>query len=355
MADIKKKSMPQNEKRKPDSKLLQEQLMEYRSSNMETDPFRLVKVSDFRPVGDVKTRISYAVNKKKKVGDMEARGPYQILEEIEPGAVFTGEISVEKPHSGGHIKSPVPMDGLLAGIRTFFTAELNRENAELTKIGVQGAIVAEEKNAYPLRIGRHSGAESLTVSGHRNIKIMLGSKNSTFLDRATTLWLASESDNNKLNKGLRPFGWTLLAPLTPEMESILGKNEESYLREKTLAEGHLAAETETKRAAVARQRLEAEEALRLREQQERDEADRQEKLAAMSPDERDIVTIENPQVAENKVVDLYNRLNGLSDDLKVRAAGAMKAYWQQHGKWEKKTCTAKQLEKVKKVKLILGE
>jgi CRISPR-associated protein Csm5 len=353
MAEI-KKTMPQNERRRPDGKLLQEQLMEYRAGNMETDPFRLVKVSDFRPVGDVRTRISYAVNKKKKVGDIEARGPYQILEEIEPGNVFIGEISVEKPQSDKYIKSPVPIDGLLEGIRTFYTAELDRENAELNKIGVQG-VALEEKNARPLRIGRHSGAESLTVSGHRNIKIMLGRNNSTFLDHATTLWLASESDNNNLNKGLRPFGWTCLAPFTPEIERNLGKKEENYLREKALVEERLSADADTKRAVVERLRMKAEEALRLREQQERDELDRQEKLAAMCPDERDIVTIENPQVVENKVVDLYNRLNGLSDELKVRAAGAMKAYWQQHGKWEKKACSPKQLEKVKKVKQILGE
>ncbi|RLC14670.1 MAG: type III-A CRISPR-associated RAMP protein Csm5 [Deltaproteobacteria bacterium] len=32
----------------------------------QTDPFRLVKVSDFMPVGDISTRIVYAVNEKKK-------------------------------------------------------------------------------------------------------------------------------------------------------------------------------------------------------------------------------------------------------------------------------------------------
>src|SRR3989338_5162220 len=45
-----------------------------------SDPFRMVKVSDFLPVGDVKTKVVYAVNKKKKTSKFEAKGPFQIFE-----------------------------------------------------------------------------------------------------------------------------------------------------------------------------------------------------------------------------------------------------------------------------------
>ncbi len=46
------------------AKDLEQKLMDYKS--IDEDPFALVKVSDFQPVGDVKTKIVYAVNKKKK-------------------------------------------------------------------------------------------------------------------------------------------------------------------------------------------------------------------------------------------------------------------------------------------------
>jgi len=61
------------------------------------DPFRLIKVSDFMPAGDIKTKIFYIINKKKTASQKEASGPYQILETILPDACFTGEITIEAP------------------------------------------------------------------------------------------------------------------------------------------------------------------------------------------------------------------------------------------------------------------
>ncbi len=59
-------------------KVLLEKLLEIdrlsASEKMSMDPFRLVKVSDFRPVGPARTKIIYAVNKKKKPSDKDSRG-----------------------------------------------------------------------------------------------------------------------------------------------------------------------------------------------------------------------------------------------------------------------------------------
>jgi CRISPR-associated protein Csm5 len=76
---------------------------------------------------------------------------------------------------------------------------LNNELATLFKAG----------HTMLLRVGRHSGAEGVTIDGARNIKIMKGKGNSTdYLDHATTIWLAG--DVAKSNKGLLPFGWVLI-------------------------------------------------------------------------------------------------------------------------------------------------
>ena len=79
------------------------------------------------------------------------------------------------------------------------------------------------KSVFPLRLGRHSGAECLTIEGVRTIKIM-GKKGERPKDgpNSTTVWLAG--DSNKATSGLLPFGWVALevldvdptAPLWPE-------------------------------------------------------------------------------------------------------------------------------------------
>jgi hypothetical protein len=74
-----------------------------------------------------------------------------------------------------------------------------------------------------------------TINGHRNIRIMLGGGKSAYKDKSTTFWLASESDKNKTGRGLRPFGWTVLEPLKPEMDRQLRKAEEDFAHQEMLA------------------------------------------------------------------------------------------------------------------------
>jgi CRISPR-associated protein Csm5 len=206
---------------------LQNALLDYR--RIPEDPFRMVKVSDFQPVGDISTRIVYAVNEKKKVSERLARGQAILMEMVAPGATFIGEISVETPGPGAPIQSPITLESLLAGARDFFMREKKRENFELQAIGVRVEKLPLPQDVWLLRCGRHSGAESVTVEGHRSIRIMgkRGEKTQN-LDHATTLWLASEHRiaNDKVN--LKPMGWAVVAPLTRDIAAQCDLAESSY-------------------------------------------------------------------------------------------------------------------------------
>ena len=208
---------------------LEERLLD--GGKFETDPFRMLKVSDFTPVGAVPTRVIYAINRKKKPGKFEARGPYQILEVIEPGAVFEGWISVEEPMARSGIKLPLSLDSIKQSSRFFFEREINRENADLEIIGAEPVLPAERNGAFPVRLGRHSGAECVTVDGYRSIKIMQGCGQKDKFDRlATTLWLAANSRKPNTNRYLRPFGWAVLAEVSEELEQSFSDMEEKYQR-----------------------------------------------------------------------------------------------------------------------------
>jgi CRISPR-associated protein Csm5 len=195
----------------------------------ETDPFRLLKVSDFMPVGEVKTKIIYAINEKKKISHYQARGPYQILEVILPGAVFVGSMILETPPKGAHITNPLNRETLLESARAFFSAEKKREEEHLFELGLKKITVPPPMPDFLLRLGRHSGAECLTIDGHRKIKIIQGrNEPPKYLDHATTFWLAAEEDKPANKSHLQPFGWVAGRKLTPDIEAEFARKEETW-------------------------------------------------------------------------------------------------------------------------------
>lgn len=218
----------QDKKDKQASKELEAKLLSYEKSKIETDPFRLVKVSDFMPVGDVQTRIVYAVNIKKVSGG-ESKGPPQIIEAIMPGAVFCGNVLIEEPLTEQAVKKPIQLEALLDSGRVFYSKEHKRENEELQTAGVCVPETFFSKGSIPIRIGRHSGAESITIEGHRNIKIMGGKgKPPSFKDHATTLWLSSEESKPQVVTHCKPFGWAELCDNSPASEQDFEKAEEEW-------------------------------------------------------------------------------------------------------------------------------
>lgn len=186
---------------------------------IENDPFRLLKVSDFHPVGPCGTRIVYAVNEKKTPSRFAARGPYQTLEIVEPGGLFTGTMRVLDPPGRGVIEEPLSEEAVFKSAAAFYGSERERENGELTRAGIPPLVPGSDGTAAWLRIGRHSGAESLTIAGHRNIRIMKKrGERPGYAAGATTFWLSADSPSGYQKKDLKPFGWATIGQITEDLE-----------------------------------------------------------------------------------------------------------------------------------------
>ena len=322
------------------------------------DPFRLVKVSDFMPAGDIKTKIFYIINKKKTASQKEARGPYQILETILPDACFTGEITIEAPQTKNAVSFAIDYKELFESLNLFYSKEKLREDKELGNINIKPPLAPQPTghNTAIIRTGMHSGAESVTIEKYRDIRIKKGQKEFYFSDHSTTLWLASENQKSFNDNALLPLGWSMINILTHETEDILIKKEEEYQNRRKEV---LNMEKARKKELLEKKEREAER-LRVKQQEEevikQAEKEKQEKLAAMSPEDRDMYDISNnPDITDNKVVEIYNRIDGFSEKNKLELAAVLKKYWEYHGKWKKKKCTPKQWDKVQKIKHILDE
>jgi len=324
-----------------------------------TDPFRMLKVSDFMPVGEVRTRIVYAINKKKIPSRFEASGPYQILEVIEPGAIFEGWISIEKPEDKAGITNPLTFTSLLDGAISFYMGEMARETRELQEAGLEPLAVNKKEQSFLLRLGRHSGAESVTIEKYRKIRIMQGKgqKQKVFKHGATTFWLASDSRKSNAKNGVSPFGWAIVEPMTEEMAKKTEQTEHEYRKSESIAfKQRKEAETKARREMkLVRQREEEERQQREAEEQRRQEAEakRRAEWETMSPEERDIARLSMPDVSDEEVGAIFNRIDSFSPEKKIEVARKIKEWRIKKNIWtgQKKA----QLKKVRKIKQILGE
>lgn len=341
---------------------LEQRLMEY--DGISNDPLRMVKVSDFMPVGEIRTRIVYGVNEKKKTTNHNAQGLPVIFEVIPAGSIFVGTIIVDSPLQGSGISEHVSIEKLLNSSTTFYTKEKQREETELANIGVvinsDYAQFQDQKDAFLIRVGRHSGAESVTIEGYRNIKIMLGRGEKKYLDHATTFWLASEARKPASMTNLQPFGWVQLSSLTEDIVKEFQIKEREWEerkdRKQEIRQAEAERQIELKRKAV-------EEARRrelVKEQKREEDEKRKAELEAMTPEERALEELGDSKITENRVIEIYNEMDGFSEENKKAAALALKKYWEKCGKWgkakgKKTKAVLKQMERVQKVKEILGE
>jgi CRISPR-associated protein Csm5 len=206
------------------AKKIEEKLL---GGSFENDPFRMVKVSDFIPVRDYHTKIVYVANNRKRKSDKPTRadsGPPQILEVIQAGAVFEGIINIQKPLNTSGINRPISDVNFLNLIHDSYKQLFECEKAVLEEIGAHsvdlGSFIENlGKSAFLIRVGRHSGAEAVTIEGNRYIKIMQKrGEPDKYSDQATTMWL--KSDNRKLKTNLTPFGWGVLELLPFNIEGI---------------------------------------------------------------------------------------------------------------------------------------
>lgn len=226
------------------SKDLEAELLQGTFSN---DPFRFVKISDLMPVNKVNTKIYYAVNRKK---DREmARGLSTLLESIEKGSVFEGIMNIETQTQSNN---SINKNKLIEGIKNFYKSILEQELSVYNKLIINSQVInslkALQENSILIKIGRHSGAEAVTIEGNRKIIIRGPHGRNTIGSSPTTVWLASEHKNPNDNSGLLPFGWAKIEFLDFDINNIffekiyytedlkIEKKEENQVREVNLKE-----------------------------------------------------------------------------------------------------------------------
>ncbi len=196
------------------AKKLEEQLL---GGAFDKDPFRLFKVSDFLPAENVRTKILYGLNRKKDEVK-SGRGVPQILEIILPGSVFEGVINIGSPPNGSNVKMPIERDTVFRLSQGHYAKNFNDEldTAKVIRFKpprpneVRKSIEERRNQPCLLRIGHHSGAESVTIEGNRKITVRGPGGSRTEREGATTIWLASERDNPPDNRGMMPFGYVML-------------------------------------------------------------------------------------------------------------------------------------------------
>lgn len=224
---------------------LQQRLFHYRPNAFDHDPMRLVQIGDAadqRPAASIGTEIRYAVNRKRQPVLKDGRelaamaeNLRQVLECVPPlrPRAFLGGLTLQDPGALDSPKLPDPrlrwtFADLAGACNAFYRPILNGEQRELrqrgyldddwlatvTKILASRQADLDANRAFLLRVGRHSGAESVTLNGVRDIKINMGRDPQTGKTRyenhpaAKTVWLAAHDIQDR--RDLLPFGWLLV-------------------------------------------------------------------------------------------------------------------------------------------------
>ncbi|MFA5646362.1 MAG: type III-A CRISPR-associated RAMP protein Csm5 [Candidatus Ratteibacteria bacterium] len=191
------------------SKELEKELLarSVEKKSLEKDPFQYLKISDLSPsFGTQNTqKIVYAVNRKKK-SSKKGRGPAQMLETIQQGSIFTGTLSIQEENT-------FTWKNIKEAIKIHYSSIWEDDNEVLKKTGIS-EISDRQGTGITLRMGRHSGAEAVTMRQYRKIKIRTRT-NYQILKNATTIWLASEESKPLSLEKTLPFGWISMsvAPL----------------------------------------------------------------------------------------------------------------------------------------------
>lgn len=277
------------------------------AGSFHTDPLRLVRVGDaaLRDPASFSTQVQFAVNRKKQPvqrggtllqSQAEQKGPPQLLECLPPfqARAFEGALSIQS--TGGVQSEDWPkiqfkLADIVGACNDFYRPILDGETDLLRRRGflddawaerLDGLLAGpigraiEAGEAFLLRVGRHSGAESVTLNGLRSIKILKGKgQDPERLSEAKTLWLASPE--RQAQRGLQPFGWLLVEPYRdpgdlpawPQSVSDTSVAEwrgaiaQRVARARALIEQGQNAESERRRAEEARRQAAETEAARL--------------------------------------------------------------------------------------------
>ena len=316
---------------------LQQRLFEYTMRELHHDPLRLVQVGDCHWQGDAalnSAEILFAVNRKKApVTDQggrlrdsmaEAKGLYQILECAAPfrSRAFRGELGILDTEDMQDPRLPRQRFGftdIARACQAFYGDLWKRERDLLRTRGYLDEAWDEQVQAmlddadlqrrladgraFLLRVGRHSGAEAVTLNNLRSIRIMKGkNEKAAWETTARTLWLASE--DRTAQRRLRPFGWVLVE-LFETGESPADWSAGERGQRQIVAEMGAWLTAVQKRQQELKERnaaMLAEEARREAEAAAREAAAREAeaRLAAMTPEERQIAELEQQLEADRQ-------------------------------------------------------
>lgn len=275
---------------------LQEQLLQ---GKFDTDPLRLLSIGDARwnSMDQLSgSEIRFAVNRRKKITEKDGRlvqsmaekqGLYQLLECVMPMRyrALQTTLNLHYPDTVVQQKEKLPkfqwtVQDIAEVCNDFYRPLLKTELQLIDRLGyADPSWVSEIENilqrvdndkAFLLRVGRHSGAESITLNGVRSIKIMKGrGEKPGWGPSAKTIWLAAP--DTKSSSGMMPFGWVLVE-IDPESEAPFGQELQKHQEGLKIWQKELEKQRQAKKAQLAqerevqaeqdRQRLEAEEKAR---------------------------------------------------------------------------------------------
>ena len=284
---------------------LQQQLLGYEQGSFENDPFRHLKVADAHHPEDADPapcRVVYAVSKKKRPSERGSPELKVFVETIhgQIADAFSGEL---------RFTGKIDWSELCDACNDFYVPQLQAElnHPHLSALldrdwkKVLQDIVSEEmselrknRQGFLLRVGRHSGAESVTLNGLRDIKI-LKKKGEPPDFRPETTEKRFASRTRAADGGLLPFGWIWVescedayqhvsASLKEKLQFWSRPARETYRERMQLVEdARIAREEEERQAVLLRLRQEAD----AREKAEA-EAAKQAMLASMTPNLREI-------------------------------------------------------------------
>jgi len=192
----------------------------------------------------------------------------------------------------------------------------------------------------------------MTIEGHRNIKVMTGrGQKNRYENHATTFWFASEAQKPEIKENLRPFGWAELGELSAHLVEEFKEKEKGWKEKTDEKRKAMRAERDLQTEQMFKlERKATEDAERRKIEQDKKRKEEERKKAAfesMSPEERDIASMDDSKVTENQVNILYKRIDDFSLENKVLLAGKLKDYWIKHKKWTKKEVGKKKWKKVR--------
>ncbi|QWF71553.1 hypothetical protein KEF85_03470 [Methylomonas paludis] len=333
-------------------------------SKFEQDPLRLVQISDAAWCSQdnlPSAQVQFSVNRKKELkrdkngtelySNAEKQNLSKLLECLPAWRyrAFCGQLNLQQINITGHNQKQPSADlrytisQIAKTCSSFYLPILKNEIKILRERGflddawdnsIQAllstmAIKMQKGEVFLLRVGRHSGAESITLNGVRHIKIMKGTPE--YQPQTKTLWLAADQPQQR--NGLLPFGWVLVE-ISPGDASAPDWTELAELCEQHTADARLWAEKlaahisdlAEKRVTAAdkRQREESERLERIAEEKADAEKKRieaqaeQRRLAIMSDEQRQIEVLrqllsqkQNSKVREQIGGPLYTALRAL--------------------------------------------